>query len=705
MSTPVPVSLDEHIRRLTERYIFDETPSGLLTVAGERADAPAVPLTGPPEREYSRRSYFIQDPFPVEPLNAVLVNRQTAQDLIEWGMRGVVESVGVPAGLFTGVTNAATTTPASTPTAETMVESMRALRAMMPEQEFRREVMGEWHPPEPQAPLFDERELARAAFRAAIDTGPVVRPPSWITTSIDVGPPPAEDTLVVDFDQVRQRGATIVGVDVAQEGSADRTVEADMSIDADGAITVHGMRERQALRERTPNHVPDELAHRALLDELRVVHNGFAAIYARQFGHPLSDDELDFMEQLRVDLQRACPDEFIAATAVLDYLEKYDNWRYPLYAINVSDGQITGAQTVLDENGVATENVSIEFRVADAGGGPNRNGDVFDVNALRDLTRQQYLTHEMRQSTDAFWRCVELRNGLAERLEAFGDGVVEATRAQAEAATTTEERQRLDRRLATFERDRRPSRLPILLHLVERGDMQELNMEEVRLWTGSARSDASPEGLAFSRSQSISPPPLYPGVQKAAWSSDEVAARQRNPAQRSDQVENLLTRLREILVARGLEPDVLKYTLNASSPIVNNCRVFVFRVLQTVAGDLVEVLCVRILQKINDRGASDWGYQVTEGNNRRISRPLRPYVSQEALYRERQLQQRQARASGAAQTDAEARRREQEAADRAAQERVAAARARAAARNQPPPPISIQPELPRPEDFRPGLDL
>lgn len=728
----------------------------------DRPEAPAIPFPPPEERGFRRRTYLIPDPAPVQfvSLDPVPVNSQTAQDLVDQGVERLIQSMGVPPEVYAGTPNGVTTGAAASPTTQELTTAMRAIRDRMPEREFRRELMNEW----PVAARTNEgishfrraaREiesygsspLPRSAFaRPVIDAPMIDSSDNWRMRRVT-----HDDSYTVTDNADGSR--TVTAVDRPQQGSRDQTVAISMSVDADGGVTVTDV--TTATLDRAVygrGIVADEISHRALLSVMSTCQRLWLQEYERFFGHELNDDEWDFLEQLRVDLEQACPGELIGSADVMRYLRRYDEYQNPLMRISFMDGRVTSAERVLDSNGVETESVTIQFEV-------NRNDDViretvpvevaetvndftrrrmreeqfdrsfvtpgppsapadvpatltasdprdvFDVGLLRDLTRQLMMTPEMRAAYEAYHRCVEIRDQMAEMVAQYAPAAADAMRANLDAVDATE-RARLQHRLTEIEREMgRAGRLPVLTHLVLRRDMQELNMEEVRLWTGSARSDASPEGLSFTWSASMTPPPLYPGVQKAAWSSDEISARQRSPQQRSDQVENLLTRLREILVAKGFDFDLLKFTLNASAPLVNNCRVFVFRVLQTQGGELVELLVVRVLQKINDRGSSDWGYQVTQGEPRRVSRPLRPYVSRESLFREQQAVARQARQSGQAETVSNDRRAEQAAADRAAQERVARARAAAAARHQPPPVQSVEPTVPRPEDFRPGLDL
>lgn len=245
---------------------------------------------------------------------------------------------------------------------------------------------------------------------------------------------------------------------------------------------------------------------------------------------------------------------------------------------------------------------------------------------------------------------------------------------------------------------------PVFYYMVMEGGMQEITPEEVALWTGQSTStDSHGVTTVSGRAGSLTPPPLYPGVQKPAWSDEELRSRQSNPTTRSDLVDTLIGRLREVLAVRGLDINLVRYTLNASAPVTNSCRSFSFRILQRSASDgvLVEAMTVRIFQKYTGVSSSDWAYNVSVSGVTRVSRPLRPYVSSEAAFRGQQAEARRRRTSGEARDDAAEQRRREEEADREALARVARARARAAALAAPVPP----PPPPPSDDYRAGIDL
>jgi len=175
-----------------------------------------------------------------------------------------------------------------------------------------------------------------------------------------------------------------------------------------------------------------------------------------------------------------------------------------------------------------------------------------------------------------------------------------------------------------------------------RRDMNELSMEEVREWTGSGPSAVGDTALEFTGTAGTTPPPLYPGfTTKAAWSSDEIEQRQLDPRLRSDQVESLVLRMRDICRTRNFTLDGCKYTVNASAPVRNNCRTFVFKVLAPTDNGLRFRLLVRLFQKIDDRGLSQWGYQVTEENSDVTIRAPRTYNNPEAVRQQQYNQDRQ----------------------------------------------------------------
>lgn len=175
-----------------------------------------------------------------------------------------------------------------------------------------------------------------------------------------------------------------------------------------------------------------------------------------------------------------------------------------------------------------------------------------------------------------------------------------------------------------------------------RRDMNELSMEEVREWTGSGPNAVGDTALEFTGTAGTTPPPLYHGfTTKAAWSSDEIEQRQRDPRLRSDQVESIVLRMRDICRTRNFVLDGCKYTLNASAPVVNNCRTFVFKLLVPTGDGLRFRLLVRLFQKIDDRGLSQWGYQVTEENSDVTIRAPRTHNNPEATWWQEYEQNRQ----------------------------------------------------------------
>lgn len=223
-----------------------------------------------------------------------------------------------------------------------------------------------------------------------------------------------------------------------------------------------------------------------------------------------------------------------------------------------------------------------------------------------------------------------------------------------------------------------------------RRDMNELSMEEVRAWTGSGVSPVADDGLVFANTAGTTPPPLYAGFgTKAAWSSDEIEHRQLNPNQRSDQVESLLLRLNDICRIHHFTLSQCKYTLNGAAPVVNNCRTFVFKVLMADDDTLRLRLIVRLFQRINDRGTSEWGYQVTHQDLAVGVRPARPYVSPEVRSRENQQARRDDARRRALERDPDRNR------GRLPSPPVVA---------PPPRPFSIKPEDEEPPEGRP-LDL
>jgi hypothetical protein len=175
-------------------------------------------------------------------------------------------------------------------------------------------------------------------------------------------------------------------------------------------------------------------------------------------------------------------------------------------------------------------------------------------------------------------------------------------------------------------------------YFVVRRDMNELTMEEVREWTGSVPNSVGQDALQFPGTAGLPSPPLYNGfTTKVAWSSDEIAMRQRDPRLRSDQVESLLLRLRDICRTRNnnFTLDECKFTLNASAPVVNACRTFVFKLLTPTDRGLQFRLLVRLFQKIDAMGLSRWGYQIIEENDNVVIRPPRAYNNPEAATRSR----------------------------------------------------------------------
>lgn len=197
----------------------------------------------------------------------------------------------------------------------------------------------------------------------------------------------------------------------------------------------------------------------------------------------------------------------------------------------------------------------------------------------------------------------------------------------------------LRREFDDYLRDR--NRNYLSYYFAVRRDMNELSMEEVREWTGSGPSEHE-TGLAFAGTAGTPPPPLYAGFgSKAAWSSDEIEIRQRDPRLRSDQVESLVLRMRDICRTRNFVLDGCKYTLNAAAPVVNNCRTFVFKVMVPTDSGLRFRLLVRLFQKIDDRGLSQWGYQVTEENSDVTIRAPRAYNNPEAQRAREVRQQRE----------------------------------------------------------------
>jgi len=207
-----------------------------------------------------------------------------------------------------------------------------------------------------------------------------------------------------------------------------------------------------------------------------------------------------------------------------------------------------------------------------------------------------------------------------------------------------------------------------------RRDMNELSMEEVRAWTGSGPNPVGNDALEFTGTAGTAPPPLYSGfTTKAAWSSDEIEQRQRDPRLRSDQVESIVLRMRDICRTRNFVLDGCKYTLNASAPVVNNCRTFVFKVLVPTDNGLRFRLLVRLFQKIDERGLSQWGYQVTEENSDVTIRAPRTYNNPEVT-RQQEYEQN---------------RRDQERAERIREQ--ARRRAHAAMVGEPPPPAPPPP--------------
>lgn len=295
------------------------------------------------------------------------------------------------------------------------------------------------------------------------------------------------------------------------------------------------------------------------------------------------------------------------------------------------------------------------------------------------------------QNDRALWVTIENRDmvpdGLRERLEAVINGWPAITLVTFESNSNCLEdlmnalRSEVDGYLRGYDR------AYLSYYFSVRRDMNELSMEEVRAWTGSGPSQHQ-DGLAFMNTAGTPPPPLYSGFgTKAAWSSDEIDIRQRDASRRSDQVESLLLRLRDICQTHSFELRDAKYTLNASAPVVNNCRTFVFKVMAVDDHALRLRLIVRLLQRVTAEGLSEWGYQVTHHDADVGVRPPRPYVSPE---QQRQLERDERRrlAEERRQSPADTRRREAE----------------EAARPPAPRPFSVKPEDEDPPEGRP-LDL